>query len=222
VDFVSALTLAATTFMVTLSGALMPGPVLGITISESAKKGAWVGPLVILGHAIVEVPMMCAILLGLGIFLRSEMASVLIGFFGGSALIVLGYLTAKPAYAGDISLSDFSNSGKVASHGSIFGGMLTSISNPWFPLWWVMVGGSLLAEALKIGWVGIVAFIVGHWGCDLGWYSLVSLSVAKGRRIMSPGIYRLVVASCGVFIAALGMFFLLSGLDALRTIYRYF
>ena len=37
----------ATSFVIALSGALMPGPVLTVTISESTKRGFWAGPLII-------------------------------------------------------------------------------------------------------------------------------------------------------------------------------
>jgi len=40
------------------SGALMPGPMLSVTIAESYKKGFWAGPLIVLGHAIPEFVLM--------------------------------------------------------------------------------------------------------------------------------------------------------------------
>ncbi len=44
----------ATSFAVALSGALMPGPLLTVTISESARRGARVGPQIIAGLAVLE------------------------------------------------------------------------------------------------------------------------------------------------------------------------
>ena len=38
-----------------LSGALMPGPMLSVTVAESYKKGFWAGPLLVVGHAIPEL-----------------------------------------------------------------------------------------------------------------------------------------------------------------------
>ena len=42
-------------FMIALSGALMPGPLLTVTISEATRRGTVAGPLMILGHGILEL-----------------------------------------------------------------------------------------------------------------------------------------------------------------------
>jgi len=44
-----------TSFVVALSGALMPGPLLTVTVGEATRRGFWAGPLIILGHGILEM-----------------------------------------------------------------------------------------------------------------------------------------------------------------------
>ena len=46
--------LASTSFIVALSGALMPGPLLTVTVGEAARRGFWAGPLIMVGHALLE------------------------------------------------------------------------------------------------------------------------------------------------------------------------
>lgn len=52
-------------FTIALSGAMMPGPLLTAVISESMKHGRKTGPLIILGHAILEVIMVTILLFSL-------------------------------------------------------------------------------------------------------------------------------------------------------------
>lgn len=48
----SLLTIFVSSFVIGLSGALMPGPLLTATISESSQRGFIAGPLMIIGHAL--------------------------------------------------------------------------------------------------------------------------------------------------------------------------
>jgi hypothetical protein len=54
-----------------------------------------------------------------------------------------------------------------------------------------------------------VAFIIGHWGADFGWYTLVSCSLDRGRSVLSQGSYRRILGFCGVFLICFGVYFLL-------------
>ena len=58
-------TIFVTSFVVALSGALMPGPLFTVTVSESSRRGAGAGPLLILGHGILELTLAAALMLGL-------------------------------------------------------------------------------------------------------------------------------------------------------------
>jgi len=70
-DYANALVLFGVGFVVGISGAIMPGPLVIYTIQESLKRGKWTGALVILGHAIVEVVVFLLLAVGLlSFFLR--------------------------------------------------------------------------------------------------------------------------------------------------------
>lgn len=51
----------------------MPGPLLTVTISESSQRGFIAGPLLIAGHAILELVLVIAFLLGLAPFFSSRL-----------------------------------------------------------------------------------------------------------------------------------------------------
>lgn len=59
------LSLFATSFGVAFSGAMVPGPMLTVTIDESLNQGYKAGPLIVLGHALVELFLLIGLVWGL-------------------------------------------------------------------------------------------------------------------------------------------------------------
>jgi threonine/homoserine/homoserine lactone efflux protein len=86
-------------------------------------------------------------------------------------------------------------------------GMLTSISNPYFWLWWLTVGSALMIGALSGGITTAIAFIIGHWTADLAWFTLVSISVHRGRFLLRGREYRWILALCGLFLIVFGVYY---------------
>lgn len=66
-------TIFASSFIIALSGALMPGPLLTATISESSERGFIAGPMMIAGHAILELGLVIALLAGMAPFFSSRL-----------------------------------------------------------------------------------------------------------------------------------------------------
>ena len=50
-------------FLIGFSGAMVPGTMLGVTIDGSLKKGWKAGPLIVLGHGILEILLIIVIAL---------------------------------------------------------------------------------------------------------------------------------------------------------------
>jgi len=189
-----------------LTGALAPGPTLIATINESVTSGWRAGPLVSIGHVIVEIGIVLLIVGGLGSFIDS--ATWLISLFGGLALIIFGYLTLSSARGAVIP-----KAGAGTSTGRpIIVGMLTSISNPYFWIWWLSIGAALLWSSLEAGMIAGLLLIAGHWTADVGWLTLVSSGIHKGRFFLSDRGYRLILSACGVFLLIFGCWFLFSPL----------
>src|SRR5690554_3418418 len=91
-------------FIIGFSGAAMPGPMLGVTIDGSLKRGYIAGPLVVLGHGILELILVVIMFLGLKDFFSNPMVSGLIGIFGGVFLAWMGYGMIKSSVKKEISL----------------------------------------------------------------------------------------------------------------------
>ncbi|MGB9803092.1 LysE family transporter, partial [Desulfofundulus sp.] len=93
----------------------------------------------------------------------------------------------------------------------VLAGILVSLSNPYWTLWWATVGLGYIVLSLKQGTAGLVSFFGGHISSDLVWYSLVAGAVAGGRRFLTPSIYRLILVFCGAFLVFLGGSFIYMG-----------
>lgn len=197
-----------TSFAVGLSGALVPGPMLTVTVSDSVEKGFLTGPLVVLGHFIVEIILIVFILAGFSWLVGSTEVAIIIGTLGGIMLIYMGYTTSKSK----VDLSDISGKDEPSSKcESVLKGIVTSVSNPYFFIWWATIGLAFLFKGVEIaGLVGLVGFIIGHWSADLGWFSTISFFSSKGSNIMSEKQYKLMMKICGLFLIVLGVYFLIT------------
>jgi threonine/homoserine/homoserine lactone efflux protein len=208
--------LAVSSFIVGFSGALVPGPVFVATVVESTKRGYFAGPLITIGHAMAEAVTIFALYFGLSFLIGSISAKVVIGIAGGSFLIWMGYNLIKSARKASLQLLASDHRLTSTGHGLIITGILTSVSNPYFFLWWATVGNDFTLRGIEIaGLLGVIIFALSHWMSDLSWYTLVAASVHRGRKLMSTKIYKSILAICGVFIISLGLVFILEGLRSI-------
>lgn len=189
-------------FLVGLTGALAPGPTLVATINASLKGGWSMGPRVTLGHMAVELLMVLLIVGGFSLVIGDY--AWLVGGIGGTALIVFGLLTLREARTAVLPVAG----DQAGTTRPFLAGAVTSISNPYFWIWWLTVGSALLIGAFSGGVILVVAFIAGHWMADLGWFTLVSAGIHRGRFILDGRLYRVILAVCGLFLIAFGVYYL--------------
>ncbi|AUB55188.1 lysine transporter LysE [Methanobacterium subterraneum] len=202
---------ATASFWVGLSGAMVPGPMLTVTISDSLRKGSQAGPLVVLGHVIAEISLIILLVLGLGWVIGSQTITMVIGGIGGVMLIYIGYSIARSPVPEEIP----GDGEPIEKRGSVLSGVITSVTNPYFYLWWATVGWAFMLKGIELaGIIGVLSFLVGHWGADLSWYSLVSFFTSKGRHVLPGKRYRIMMIICGVFLVLLGVYFIYSTLIA--------
>ncbi len=197
------------------SGALMPGPMLSVTIAESYKKGFWAGPLIVLGHAIPEFVLMVLFSLGLNSLIKNHMAQGIIGIVGGVFLAWLGvriFLEVRQGITIDLTAKTEVGWGPVGA------GVWTSVSNPGWIIWWATIGAKYIMISLQHGVVGLAFFFVGHEMADLIWYSMVSFFVSRGRGRISDRVYHVVLYICSLMVIGFALLFITNGiLTLLKT-----
>ncbi len=193
---------------------MIPGPLLTSIIAESTRRGWTAGPLVTLGHGMLELALIMAVMAGLAVFLTNQAVVSVIAVLGGSFLLYLGYATCREALAVKIELRMDSAEIPSSLH-PVLAGILISLSNPTWILWWATIGLTYLTLAMNYGWSGVLIFFCGHIMADLSWHTLVSSMVAGGRNFLNPRIFNGILAFCGLFLLAMGGFFLYTGITLL-------
>ena len=202
----SLLTIFVGAFVVGLSGAMAPGPVLTVTISETLKRGFKAGPLIVLGHALLEIVLLALIFLGAGPFF--EHPTVVMVFMSAGGVVLLWMGSQMLLKNKRITEEALNATGTESPYGPVLAGIVLSVSNPYWIIWWVTIGMGFVTQSLQYGLIGLLCFYCGHILSDLAWFSFVSFSVSAGRRLCPPRVYRIVFILCGTMLICLGALFI--------------
>jgi len=238
--------------LISLSGALMPGPLFTLSVRETLRRGFWVGPLVATGHAIVELVLVIGLALGLSEFLGKGTGTAVIAIVGGLFLLWMGYQMLRTAPRQVLNLSGgataenpdpaatdppggeahpsyrrrllaaMSGTDAVATSKPlpmlelfVPAGILISVANPYWIIWWASIGMAYLSKSLEHGAAGVGSFFTAHILSDFLWLTFVGFVLASGRRLMSQRAYQGILMLCGFFLLALGVWFIYSGVSFL-------
>lgn len=206
------LTIFASSFIIAFSGAMMPGPLLTITISESPRRGFITGPLLIAGHAVLEMVLITALLLGLAPFFQMPSVFVVTALTGALILLWMAMNMFRSLPSLNISWEE----DKTTNNHPVINGILMSVANPYWIIWWATIGLGYILYSWQFGLWGIAFFFAGHILADLSWYSLISAAVSRGRSFLNNRLYRALTAACAVFLVIFACYFAYAGYDKLN------
>ena len=169
--------------------------------------GLWI----IIGHALLEMAIIIFLLLGFSLILQNIIIMRLIGVIGGMLLVGLGFSIFRKVYFKKVS-TDFldttgSNNKKLAGN-PIIGGILVSMSNPYWWAWWATIGFAFILQ-FNISfrqWPKLIAFYIGHEAGDLLWYMLVSTLAFHGLRRLNKKVYNIILVICGIMMTIFGIY----------------
>lgn len=204
-------TIFATSLLIGFSGAMMPGPLLTIAVGESARQGFRAGPLLVLGHGIGELALLGALAAGLVAILQQAPATAAIGLLGGGFLLWMGFGIVRGAWQGKVWLNMAAKTEGKTEKSLVVSGILVSLANPYWSLWWATIGLAYVVTSFKSGVAGLAAFYSGHILADLLWYSAIALVIATGHRFLGDRSYRAILVACGLVLIGLSFYFIGSG-----------
>ena len=188
-------------FIISISGAMQPGPVTATAITMGTRS-RWAGSLLAVGHGIVEFPLMVLIIFGLGAIFQKTSAQIVIGILGGLALLYMAYGMFKT-----VSRSVDIQAGAKKDK-PILAGIIFTVSNPFFLVWWATVGLGLAITATKFGLYAFALFAIVHWLVDLLWVTALSLASFHGTTLFGPKVQQRVMQVCDGAMLFFGLFFL--------------
>ena len=202
----------AQVLIISCSGAMQPGPVTATAIAMGARS-RYAGPLIAVGHGIIEFPLMVVIILGMGKYFRLPKVQIAIGLAGGVFLILM----AMQALLSVKARADAQP--KALAGKPILAGIILSATNPYFLLWWATVGLALATQAAKWGVWAFAMFALAHWSVDLVWLQILSWASFRGSSLLGPRVQQIVLLVCSLAIFGFGVFFIYTaGSSLIRTI----
>jgi threonine/homoserine/homoserine lactone efflux protein len=206
---------------ISLSGVMSPGPITAITLARGRRDplaGLWIN----CGHAIVETPLIIALLAGLGPYLASPGLWRATSLAGGLILLWLGARLIRRDPGGPPPggpppgepAPGEPGEAKENQRGPILEGVVMTALNPYWLIWWLTVGAGLIARAraYPAGWI-VAGMIALHLACDFAWGTFLSWAAWRGGGGFGEKGWRRIEAGCGTALAGFGLYFLWDGVS---------
>lgn len=202
-------------FILSLTGALAPGPLSAAVVMQTNKRGKLHGMLPMVGHAIVEIGIIAVIILSIQMVIENQLVIDLMKGGGGLVIILFGFLALREyRYSDNLQSieSEETMSAATAAEATIQGA-LVSILSPYFLLWWIAAGFaavSSLMENLEVGTVflaGLLVYLV-HISTDLLFGVVLTVGTDKAGKKAKVGGINWISVVIGIFQIAIGGLFL--------------
>jgi threonine/homoserine/homoserine lactone efflux protein len=186
--------------VISISGALAPGPLTAATASAGLKRGWKAGLETALGHTLVELPLVVLLAFGVAAVFKNPVANLAIGVVGSAFLVFFGFGTLRDAGRLDRT-PDFGF--RRATTPLATGVVLTGL-NPYFIAWWIGVGTPLINDALRIaGFAGVGLLYIFHVWLDYAWLSLIAALSSVGR--FKAAVFRWLLLALGAIVIGFGL-----------------
>jgi len=203
-------TFIATVVIVTASGALAPGPLFFTNITHGTKSGAKGGLAFSIGHTIFEFSLVLLLALTLQTVANEPLIKLVVGVAGGIALLVFGFLQIRGALT---SKSTVASKGGIPSRNPLLLGTLFTGLNPYFILWWLTIGMTLIVSALNLAsFEGVLLMYVSHVWMDYAWLIGTAYLAKKGTSLIGKEEYRVVMIIFGEILITFGFRFVIDAL----------
>lgn len=204
------LNFAATVIIITTSGALAPGPLFFVTISQGIKSGTKSGIIFSIAHTIVEFSLVMLLAFGLLSISNEPFVRIIVGVAGGAVLIFFGIFQIRSSLLFNPRPEDYEV--KDTKRLLVTGLVLTGL-NPYFIIWWLTIGANLIFVSLEIaGMFGVLFMYVCHVWVDYVWLTLLAKLAKRSNRVLNQKWYRILMIIFGIILIYFGFTFFVNSL----------
>jgi threonine/homoserine/homoserine lactone efflux protein len=214
-------------FILSLTGALAPGPLTAAVVMQSSKHGRLHGILPMVGHAIVEVGIIATIIISVqALTLSPIMIDILVGF-GGIVIVLFGVIALRDyRYKEEMSSKDMLPITASSVIEATTQGAVVSIFSPYFLLWWFGVGlanVTVLVGTLQLGvgtvfLAGVLIYIT-HVSTDFIYGAVLTLGTDVVTKKAKIGDINWVSVFIGLVQIGLGIWFIIQAITGLLSLF---
>ncbi|MGB8648121.1 MAG: LysE family transporter [Anaerolineae bacterium] len=182
-----------------LAFAAPPGIVTAETFRRGVRGGFGHALSVQLGSLIGDASYALMAFVGLATLVQGRVAQEVVGTLGALFLLYLAWQSFR---TGSLEMVIAGETGGYRE--AFVSGMLLSLTNPWAIAFWVSFGGSLVAIGLRTADdlpLLFASFMLG----SLLWSFVLAGLIERGRRLLSPRLFRIVSILCGLLLAGFGV-----------------
>ena len=197
--------------LITIPGLLTPGPVMAVTI-EHGTRSPHAGAFITLGHGVVELPLVLLLFLGLGKFASEPCVRSILALIGGIFLVYTAWKTFRTRNMAPLSAAKVSGASFTA-------GIVLTLANPFFLLWWATIGGALIMRSNELGVAVSVLFYALHFISNFIWLYLISYTSYTGHSVLGNRYRHVVSVICGATLFIFGGYFMITAAEILGTLF---
>ena len=196
-------------FLVSLATVAVPGPITLIASRLALSHRLTAAVFFLLGVTLLDVALFVSLAAGAAPVLRRIGALPWVEVVGGLALLWAGVAALREpppaAPAGGAAPGAAAAPESRSAIASLLLGVLTSLGNPHYWIWWVTAGLGFVEAAKTHGRGGLLWMLAALVAGVVAWYVPLLWACHRGRTLLGPRGERVVTKVMGVALLALGV-----------------
>jgi threonine/homoserine/homoserine lactone efflux protein len=185
---------------------ISPGPMLGLVINQTLRRGWRAGNIVALAPLLSDTPIIIVMVFVLG-HLPTFVLNIL-SLVGGTFVVYLGIETMRSVRA-EVAVDTQVHSGRI-----LLPAVATNLMNPHPYLFWATVGGTLLLQSFATGgFAAASGFVVGMYVLLVSTKLGIAFLVSRSKTWLKGRTYHGLLIGSGLLLIGLGLLLIWEGIQ---------